>query len=520
MPRFRSRVGLLLLPLLIVLTACSAGPSQRPPVAYRDGEQQVAPAPRPPEPAPVPELGPPASDRLAWQDCAGATQEELGSPLDPALQVRCTQLLTDLDPPGSPTRGTAQLSLLSVGTGPVPLVVVNDAGGRPGTLFAAELATQLPPEMLATYRIIGMDRRGSGQSDPADCVPPADRSALVGFDPKATDRESLDRLLESVRSSSQECLLDLDDRLPAYDTWRTAADLEELRRELQVPKLHALGRGEGSRVLTTYSERYPATVGRMVLDGAPDPQLDARGRGEAQAQAAANSFDAFSTDCAARADCPLGPDPRRTVLDLVERTRTTPLETPDAQVTAGALVRGTVLGLSDRDRWPELANALAAADRGDGAPMARIVAPLSRGTDRFPPRIDAELITMCNDTTLRIPPERTADIAADWVEKFPLFGGMFAQHLVWCGQWPVPQQPLPSPRAPGLPPIPVVSTEHDPLVPALSSSHMAQQLPSGVVLNWLGAGHGGVGRSECVTAAISRFFVNGEVPPEGTACPA
>ncbi|WP_344923883.1 hypothetical protein [Saccharopolyspora gregorii] len=56
--------------------------------------------------------------------------------------------------------------------------------------------------------------------------------------------------------SSQECLLDLDDRLQAYDSWRTAADLEELRLELDVPKLHAVGIGEATRVLTTYAQRY------------------------------------------------------------------------------------------------------------------------------------------------------------------------------------------------------------------------------------------------------------------------
>ena len=179
MPRTCSRVGALLLPLLVVLTACSAGPSQRPAVAYRDGEQQVAPAPQDPKPAPVPELGPPGSDGLAWDDCTGATQDSLGMPFEPELRVSCSQLLTDLDPPGAPTQGTAQVALLSVGTGGVPLVVVNDAGGEPGTLFAARLASRLPPEMLSTFRIIGVDRRGSGQSDPANCVPPADRATRI-----------------------------------------------------------------------------------------------------------------------------------------------------------------------------------------------------------------------------------------------------------------------------------------------------------------------------------------------------
>jgi pimeloyl-ACP methyl ester carboxylesterase len=443
----------------------------------------------------------------------------LGPQVNTDLKFSCTRLLTSLAPPEDPARGTARVSLLSVGSGTAPLVVVNDINGEPGTTFAARLATQLPPEVLRTFHIIGVDRRGSGQSDPTDCIPPPQRDAIIGFDPRATDRASLDRLLDSVRASSQECMLDLDDRVQAYDTWRTAADLEELRIELGVPRLNAVGRGEGSRVLTTYSERHPTSVGRMVLDGAPDPMLDAMGHAESQAQGAEGTFDAFAQQCVAAGPCPLGQDPRRAVSDLLERTRNAPL--PGSSVTAGTITHALLLGLSDRASWPDLAKALAAAgDRNDGSAVAAMTAPLSTSDEVRPARLDADMITGCNDTTLRVPPQRSTEIAANWVGKFPLFGGVFAQRLVWCGTWPLPQFALPTPHTAGLPPIPVISTTNDPLTPALGSSHMAEQLPSGVVLNWQGSGHGAIGRSECVTANVTRFLVNGVVPTKGTACPA
>lgn len=516
--RTAHRVGVLLLPLLLlVVAACSAGPSQRPPVAYRDAEQQVTPQPQAPGPAPVPPLGPPAQESLTWDDCTEQTRGELGVPALPAgMTFTCSRLPTTLDSPEAPGRGTARSAVISAGSGRIPLVVLGDIGGEPGTAFAARMALRLPPELLRTFRVIGMDRRGTGESDSADCIPIERRNAILGFDPRATDRTTLDRLVDSVRDASQQCLLSLDERLQAYDTWRTAADLEELRLELGVPKLHAVGRGEAARVLTTFAERFPESVGRMVLDGAPDPQLDAIAQGEAQAQGAEQVFDRFAADCAARG-CPLGPDPRRTVSDLVERTRAAPL--PGTPVTAGKITQAVLLGLRDRDAWPGLAQALAAANRGDGSAVAAMVAPLVESTPPAPARLDGDMITSCNDTTLRVPPQRSTEIAADWSARFPLFGGVFAQRLVWCGLWPVPQQALPVPRTAGLPPVPVISTAHDAAVPALGSDHMAEQLPSGVVLRWLGAGHGAVGRSECATTAVTRFLVDGVVPTEGMACP-
>lgn len=517
MPRTTHRVGALLLLVFLVLTSCSVGPSSRPPVAFNDSTQLTPPTPEPKPPG-VPPLGKPARASLGWEDCTTETKAALGEPTE--LQFSCAKLLTTLDSPEDPSKGTSRVSVLGVGTGQIPLVVVNEAGGEPGTTFAARLALRLPEEMLNTFRIIGVDRRGTGQSDPAECVPQAQRELIAGFDPRATDQEKLNRLHDAVRESSQECLLDLDDRLLAYDTWRTAGDLEELRMELGVPKLHAIGIGESSRLLTTYAHRYPDSVGRMVLDGGPDPLLDVLGRHESQARNAESTFDTFAEDCVASGSCPLGANPRKAVSDLIDQTRATPLSVPGGQLTAGRLVRAVQLGLYDRDQWPRLTQRIAAAQNGNGAPLAKLVAPLLQRDASGPPRLDAQLITSCNDTTLRVPPQRSAQTTSDWVQRYPLFGGIYGQRLIWCGQWPVPQQPLPVPTNPQLPPIPVISTAHDPLMPELGSRHLADQLGNGVPLRWQGAGHGSIGRSECITSAVSRFLIAGVVPATETACPA
>ena len=506
----------MLLPLVLLAAGCAIGPSQRPPVAYEGSQQQVAPPPQPPRPAPLPPLGPPGRDTLTWQDCTGPVSAALATP---ALPASCSTMATTLDPPENPGTGIARISLLSAGSGAVPLLVLNDAGGEPGTLAAARLAQRMPPQFLRIYRIIGMDRRGTGSSDPADCLPPPQRRALAGFDPKATAPGQLAPLQAAVRQASQRCLLSLDERAQAYDTSRAALDVEELRERIGVPRMHALARGEAARVLTTFAQQHPGQVGRMVLDGSPDPRADAQQQAEARAGSAEGAFDAFAAACG-RGPCPLGPDPRGAVSELVERARSAPIPAPGGPVPAGLVVRATLRGLADPARWPQLAGALAAARGGDGSGIADLAGPLVDPGPAGPPRITTDVITRCNDTTVRIPPQQIPDLAADWTERFPLFGGVFAQRLVHCGQWPVPQQTPPAPDDPTLPPVLVVGTAHDPTVPARGSESTARQLPGGVLLRWLGSGHGAVGRSDCATAAVSAFFTRGTVPASNTVCPA
>ncbi|MGJ7904984.1 alpha/beta fold hydrolase [Actinopolyspora sp. H202] len=515
MPRVIGRVGVIL--LLLVLTACSAGPSDRPAVAYRDDGNSGARTPRNSEPRTVPPLGPSTQNALNWSDCTGATRSELGASHSPGdMRFSCTNLLTSTDPPGAVRGGTTQIALLAAGSGDVPLVVVNDIRGAPGTTFAARLATRLPDRMLREFRIIGMDRRGTGESDPTNCVPEQEREAITRFDSRATDEATLARLLESVRTASQECLLELERRAQTYDTRHAAADLEELRLQLEVPRLHAIGRGEGSRVLSVYARDHPNNVGRMVFDGAPDPTLKTLAQLKRRADSAERTFDVFAATCGESGECALGDSPRQRLDSLIERTRGQPLPADGAPLTSGELARAVLHGLGSREDWPRLIRAIAAAENGDGSALAGFVRNSEVGADRLGQR----MVTRCNDTMLRLPPERARNIAEEWVDSRPLFGGVFAQRLIRCSTWPRPQQALPSPGNGRLPRIPVITTEHDPLTPATGSENTAATLPDGSKINWLGSGHGALGRSDCVTELVGEFLVAGKVPPRDAACPA
>lgn len=499
-----------------VLVGCTIGPSTRPAVIENDS---------PPEPqrptatrqVPLPPLGEPKGGQIAWDPCDELTRDRLGDRgVSGELHFSCAEITSVLDPPNLPGQGVIPISLLRVGQGKIPLVVVNDIDGEPGTLYAARLAGALPEKVLKTFSLIGVDRRGTGESKPIQCVPPEIRAQMLAQDPASDDIEPL---LDAVRTAGQECSIALKNEQGAYDAWRSAGDLEQLRSQLGMSRLHAIGRGEGSRVLAVYADRFTNSVGRLALDGLPDPSADALTVIEGAAKGAQATLDAFAEDCLAR-KCPLGADAAREVQALVDRARTSPPSTSGGPRIGPALVLHAVLGgLAQRERWPELASAVAKARAGKAAELLAFTKPLGQSSAAGPPQLDSILATACNDTMTRLAPDQITKAIQEWRGKYPLFGAFAAQRLVWCGPWPVRREPIPEPDASGAPPILIASTASDPVTPEIGTIRASDQMATSVRISWQGAGHGAIAASPCVSEKVTGFLVDGKVPREGTLCP-
>lgn len=497
-----------------VLTACSAGPSTRPVIAVKGEENQPVDQSALAGPQPVPPLDEYKKDSLAWAPCNEQMKDRLGANLPQGDQTyECARMTVVLDPPGRPGRGTLGIALMRVGTGKSALVVVNDPGGEPGTVKAARLAASLPKDLLSTYTIIGVDRRGTGRSDGISCVPQATRAQLVEYDPAETEQSNL---VVAAGEASQECVLDLEGRLTAFDSWRAAADLERLRDYLGTDRLNAIGLGEGSRVITTYAQRYPNRIGRIVLDGAPDPTLDQVGVLESRAVAAEATFDEFAKDCKTRG-CALA-NPREDVKALLTQLRTTRVRGEYVDLTPGSALNAVLAGLTDRSRWPALADAVVKARAGDASGLFAFLDPLVNDLEENPPRFDAGLVIGCNDTATRIPPDRVKALAADWQSKHALFGAVFARQLLHCNPFPPPKAEKLDPLK-SAPPIVVLSTANDPATPAPGTEHTAQRLPGSALIGWQGSGHGALALSGCATTAVRDYLIDAKVPSNGTVCP-
>jgi pimeloyl-ACP methyl ester carboxylesterase len=496
------------------LSACTAGPSIRPEIVTNDGaDGSTTQSVQPDEVPPLED----ADGIIMWRTCSGEIRDALStSPLPGWLEINCGRVNGVLDSPYAPDRGTARIQLLKAGDGPVPIAVVNDVDGTPGTIYAARLAASLPQEFFQKFQLIGMDRRGTGNSAAANCLPQQIRREMVELDPAALDVEAW---FEAAQTAGQQCSIALERQLPAIDTWRTAADLDSLRSGLGVSRLNAIGHGEGSRVVSMFADRFPDRVGRLVLDGVPDPTPDAQLAAEGMAKGGEAAWDAFVADCVQRR-CELGTEPERTVLELLGTLRTTPIPGDGGlDVTAGAAMHAITIGLADRKSWPALATALAKANGGDGAGLLAILTPIAVGTDVQAASLDGALVTTCNDMKTRLSPDQVRNAAEDWQDRFPLFGPVAAKRLAFCGPWTVPDHPLPTPTGRGAPPILVIGTASDAVTPLDGSQRAAQQLDSGVFLSWQGAGHGALGFSSCATTAATGFLTEGAIPRNGTVCP-
>ncbi|HEY0637551.1 MAG TPA: alpha/beta hydrolase [Pseudonocardiaceae bacterium] len=519
-----NRVAALLAAPAVLLAACAVGPSDRPAVAVRDAPLPPVPPSSAPPTAPLPPLTPSDPDVINFGDCPVSVRRELGAAATRELRYECATVTVELNPDEPRRRaGATEIGILRVGSGPVPLVVVGDVAGEPGSLLAARLANQVPPEFLTSFALVGVDRRGTGSSDPVTCVPGDVREELVSIDPGAEQPRGAERVLDAANLATRTCVQQIEEALSLIDSWRTAADLDEVRLALGSERLNAIAVGDGSRVLSAYLTRYGASAGRIVLDGAPDPNLDAIAVGPDLAAGAEHALDAFAADCG-RTGCPLAPDPRAAIQAAAEVLRNRPLEANDGTLVSGGTVYGALLqGLADPARWPELAAALAAAASGDVDGLAAFVRPLvepaGESIGSLPARLDAALLTTCNDTATRVPPDRVGSLADEWKARAPLFGPLFAQRLLVCSPAPVPTTTVPVPRQPGTPPILVIATDGDPHTPPAGTQRMAEALAGGILVNWQGNGHGAFPRTPCVTGAVQAFLIDGTLPRNGTTCP-
>ena len=87
-------------------------------------------------------------------------------------------------------------------------------------------------------------------------------------------------------------------------TENTVRDMDILRAALGDPRLNWLGYSYGTYLGTLYAQAFPDRVGRMVLDGALDPSLDAMEVSEGQSRGFQTAMTRFAADCTTRANCP------------------------------------------------------------------------------------------------------------------------------------------------------------------------------------------------------------------------
>src|SRR5690606_32681129 len=92
-------------------------------------------------------------------------------------------------------------------------------------------------------------------------------------------------------------------------TVEVARDMDVVRALLGQEKFNWFGASYGTQLGAVYADLFPATVGRMVLDGAVDPSQTAAEGAFAQTTGFQRAIEAYAKDCAESSSCPIGDDP-------------------------------------------------------------------------------------------------------------------------------------------------------------------------------------------------------------------
>ena len=436
-------------------------------------------------PAPAPPTTSPGG--LTWRACG-------------ALQCASLTVPRDYDDPGGPTitlalaRKPARTPAARIGS-----LLMNLGGpGNSGVSGLPNELRSLSAALQNRFDIVSWDPRGIQRSAPVHCSDPKAKAGTGGggggstMDPAPTKPEDQQALADAYRASGEACLRWSGHLLRHVGTDSTAEDLERIRIALGEEKLTFIGHSAGTLLGAVYADRYPQRVRAFVLDGPIDPSLTLDQMTLAQAKGFEAALRSFFAWCDKTATCrwrPADPDRTAALLALMDRIRQEPLKASGGRIVGvDTFVSGMMSRLTARSKWPSLGDALTAAERGDGSPLATLASNYQNAGATN--AADARQSILCLDHPAPREVSAYPPLAEASKAQAPVFGPVFTWAALSCGMWPVPATLEARPtRAAGAPPILVVGTTGDPATPQAWGEALAGQLERGVLVQRQGAEH-------------------------------
>ncbi|MGP4110413.1 alpha/beta hydrolase [Streptomyces sp. 4N509B] len=538
--RRRLTVAAVAAALLVAASGCSSSDDDRPtdratsdeasaPDGEQDGDRAVPDAPiLDPLPEEIPaNLQSYYDQELSWESCQGAGGRAgfecamLTVPLDYAHPDPATDIQVAVTRQAANDPGTRIGALLMNPGGP----------GSSAVEFAQTQSTYIfPAEVRARYDMVGFDPRGTGGTEPVECLPGERMDDHTATDRTPDDAAEIDALIATMEDFGEGCQERTGELLEHLSTIETARDMDVLRSALGDEQLHYVGFSYGTKLGATYAGLFPHRVGRLVLDAAVDPRLPTLDTDREQAGGFETAFRSFASDCAELDDCPLGTGDAdaasQRLLDFFADIDANPLPTddPERPLTESLATTGVALAMYAPSLWPVLRDALTAAfDEGDGAPLLDLADSYyeREGDGSYDTSSFAFHAIGCLDSPAGSQnPDEVRELLASYEEASPTFGADFAWATLQCGLWPVEPSghPVSIPAA-GAADILVLGTTRDPATPYAWAEGLAEQLESGILISYDGDGHGAyaVG-SDCVDEAVNAYLLDDVSPENGTTC--
>jgi pimeloyl-ACP methyl ester carboxylesterase len=439
----------------------------------------------------------------------------------------CGHLAVPLDPSGGvPGSITLAVRRRRAPVGEARSAVIALAGG-PGqsAIPFAEDFTELLGPILDTRDLIVFDQRGTGYSHPLSCH---------GFEQPGPYRTS-----EQLISS---CAKQIGPERAFYTTFDSVADIEAIRQALGYEKLVLYGTSYGTKVAEEYAQEYPQHVEALVLDSVvpprgPDP-LD-RSTFEAVPRILRQLCEYH--ECSHITANPVG-DLARLVRRmgagaLSGRVIDSSGHPHTIHISSNELLDILLGGDFDPILRAEFPAAVRAADDGDNAPLARLLARAASGESEEGEGIDTPLYytTTCEEedfpwSRAASPGQRLAEattrigsLPASAIAPFAPANMLDFDELRTCAFWPfaTPAPPVVGTAMPDVPTL-ILSGADDLRTPTANARAVAAQIPDAHLLVVPNTGHAVLEDepTACARNALRAMFTGGVGVRPISPCPA
>jgi pimeloyl-ACP methyl ester carboxylesterase len=245
------------------LSACTPGTSATPPAAASASASASGTAATGGDGAGTAAIVPTAST-LHWSQCGGQL-----------AGLECATLAVPLNYADPGGRKISLALSMAPATAPADrqqgVLLVNPGGpGEPGRSLASEVASELSPQVAASYDIVGFDPRGVGGSVPAlSCDPSFFDEVRPNYIPATAAAEQV--LIGRAKAYAAGCEQRFGWLLPYMTTVDMARDMDQIRQAFGVSKINYYGFSYGTYLGQVYGTLFPDRVRRMVLDSTVDP---------------------------------------------------------------------------------------------------------------------------------------------------------------------------------------------------------------------------------------------------------
>ena len=367
------------------------------------------------------------------------------------------------------------------------------------------------------YDLVGFDPRGVNLSQPIRCLTDAQEDTYLGGNGSVQSAADLATAISSAKLMASACAKAAGNKLAHYSTLDTARDMEILRILLKEPKLNYIGKSYGTFLGTLYAALYPNTIGRVVLDGAVDPNISPRDANIAQAVGFETALKSF---VAANPTFSISQ-----IKNFLQSARTKPLtEYPNRQLSESLAITGIAAALYEpADGWPILKRALAnAINHGNPADFFFLADSYNQ---RDPSghyvsnQTDISSVIGCLDSK---DPRTLAQVEGDakaFSAAAPFFGPYLTYGGLSCLYWKA--QPVATPVLKNLEtnPLLIIGTTRDPATPYHWAQGLHKDLLNSTLITLNGDGHTGANRgSSCVDKAMNNYLLTGKSPAHDITC--